>query len=195
MNGDRFIDQIDNVIIQAIPCLYCYEKDGLFGMHWKARAFLNLNDVDFLDTDIKVVDTDKDFAMPEDAIKCLKKQIESVKKRLNTGHLITYSDYIKPIKDFEKELKRKNGCPEVISLEAFLDGDFYTDDGDYCAYVVYGDNVFTYFNFDRYDFKDDEPYDGIRDCMLTKLEIVMNAFGCKLEDITNVLFVDYPECK
>ena len=195
MNANRFIEQVDNVIIQAIPCFYSYKKDGVYGMHWKARAFLNLNDVDFLDTDIKVVDTDKDFAMPEDAIKCLKKQIESVKSRLNAGHLISYSDYIKPIKNFEKELKRKNGCPEVISLEAFLDGDFYTDDNDYCAYALYGDNVFTYFNFDRYDFEDDEPYDGLRDCKLTKFEVAANAFGCKPEDIINILFVDYPECK
>lgn len=195
MNGDRFIDQVDNIIIQAIPCLYRYEKDGVYGMYWKARAFLNLNDVDFLDTNIKYVDTDKDFAMPEEAIKCLKNQIKSIKKRLNAGHLITYGDYIKPIKDFEKELERKNGCPEVITLKEFLDGDFYTDDGDYCAYVIYGDNVFTYLNFDRYDFEDDEPYDGLRDCKLTKFEVAANAFGCKPEDITNVLFVDYPECK
>lgn len=187
--------QIGNYFIQAIPNFYKVNKKGTCGLTWQTLIYMDFLNTDFIDNTVYGIETGGDFNTPEEAIAHAEKNLEYFKQQLNEKHITKFDDSVWLIEKFEKKVIKDNGVPEILSIEDYIAGDFYTDDNDFAAYPVYNGKVFTYFDFDAYDFTECEAFDGLKDNDLSMIEIAANALGCKPKDIKEVLFVDYPECK
>ena len=195
------IKQTGDYFIQAIPDFHndrdTFNKDGYLGLYWKAIVYIDFTKTNYIDKTTNCVTSDCEFNTPEEAIEYMENNLEKIKDDLTICHTDNLDKYVSDIKTFRKSLEKKdsNCCTSILSVEDYIDGNFYTDDGDCTAYVTYNGKVFTYMCFDGYDLTDTEAYDGLKDNDLTMLEIAAKALGCKPDDIKEVLFADYIECK
>lgn len=190
------IKRVGNYIIQAIPQFHRLNENGTCGLHWKGIIYMDFTKTDFIDTKVNSISTSPQYVFntPEEVIDFIEKHFDEYVEKLNSSHVKSYNECVKPLEEFKKKLK-KNGDIKVLSIDDYVAGNFYTDDNDYTAYAVYEDKVFTEFGFDTYDIEENEVFDGFRHNNKTMMEVAAEALGCKVEDITHVLFVDYPECK
>ena len=191
----EFFKQIEDIFIEIIPIPNIYLKDHYFGYKWQIMAFFDLSKMNFLDSKGTIYHSYETFKSPLDAMLYAEKNINSIKDRLMKTHITDLESFVMPIDVFKKQLRKSGGDIDIITIKQYNDGDFYSDDGDYKAYMIYGDKVFTYFDFASGEITDNEPYDEIRNNKLSKIQLAAQYLGCDVKDFKDVLFVDYPEDK
>lgn len=189
--NETFIRLIGNYIIQAIPSPGLYKEDGVFGMYWEGLISVDLRKSNYLDNKNVLMTTSESYNTPESALDAAEKELERYDELCKKEHISDYSDMVMPIEDFKNKISDEchhNAYFEVISLYNFETGNFFTENGNFKGYLVHNDKVFWFENYTKYNLNDNIK--NLRNPMMLQ-ELIEKAFNCKLEDIKEVLFVDY----
>lgn len=191
-----FSKQVGQYLLQAIPSPGLYTPIGAMGMFWEGQITQDLKDSKFIDNKNLILRTQESYSSPEAALMAAEHDIPRYEEHARKMHIRFYEDAVMDIEEFKKREKKDRYIDmyfSIISIDDYNSHNFYTDDNDYIAFLVYKDKVLWYQEYDKYDAY--EQADFLKDEKMTFMEFAANAFGCKVEDIKNVLFIDFPECK
>ena len=191
-----FSKQVGQYLLQAIPSPGLYCEIGTMGLLWEGQITQDLESSKFIDNKNLILRTKESYSSPEAALMAAERDISRYEEHARKMHIRFYEDAVMDIEEFKRREKKGRHIDmdfSVISIEDYDSHNFYTDDGSYIAFLVYKDKVLWYQEYDKYDVY--EQADFLRDEKITFMEFAANAFGCKVKDIKNVLFIDFPECK
>ena len=191
-----FTKKLGQYLLQAIPSPGLYCNTGTMGLLWEGRITQDLKDSKFIDNKNLILCTEKSYDSPEAALIAAEHDIYRYEEYARKMHIKFYEDAVMDIEEFKKQEKKGRHIDmdfSVISIEDYNSHNFYTDDGKYIAFLIYKDKVLWYKEYNKYSAY--KQTDFLRDEKITFMEFASKAFGCKVEDIKNVLFIDFPECK
>ena len=191
-----FSKQVGQYLLQAIPSPGLYTPIGTMGMFWEGQITQDLESSKFIDNKNLILRTKESYSSPEAALMAAELDIPRYEEHAYKTHIRFYEDAVMDIEEFKNREKKGRYIDmyfSIISISDYNSHNFYTDDGDYVAFLVYKDKVLWYKKYDEYDAHEQTNF--LRDEKITFMEFAANAFGCKVEDIKDVLFIDFPEYK